>query len=185
MAEVRCNHGRHRFGEAVSVYRNPVVSEFEIVPTWRIDSRPVDFLVSGLADVSLNTISKLLEDAGGFCASFNDVKVRGVKAKRVQVDEAWSFTYAKQKNVAGAKAAPDGAGDTCWQEGLERFGMRPRPGAHRTPWRPETVYLPPKLPLLFPMCFPIAISWKQMWLLSYANLLISMVGAHGLEPWTR
>ena len=108
-AEVRRNHGRRRFGEAVSVYRNPVVSEFEIVPTWRIDSRPVDFLVSGLADVSLNTISKLLEDAGGFCASFNDVKVRGVKAKRVQVDEAWSFTYAKQKNVAGAKAAPDGA----------------------------------------------------------------------------
>jgi IS1 family transposase len=35
-----------------------------------------------------------------------------VKAKRVQVDEIWSFTYAKQKNVAGAKSAPDGAGDT-------------------------------------------------------------------------
>ena len=34
------------------------------------------------------------------------------KAKRIQVDEIWSFTYAKQKNVATAKAAPDGAGDT-------------------------------------------------------------------------
>ena len=33
-------------------------------------------------------------------------------AKRVQVDEIWSFTYAKQKNVPAAKAAPDGAGDT-------------------------------------------------------------------------
>jgi hypothetical protein len=31
---------------------------------------------------------------------------------RIQVDEIWSFTYAKQKNVATAKAAPDGAGDT-------------------------------------------------------------------------
>ena len=33
--------------------------------------------------------------------------VRGVKAKRVQCDEIWSFCYAKQKNVATAKAAPD------------------------------------------------------------------------------
>jgi hypothetical protein len=38
--------------------------------------------------------------------------VRDVKAERVQVDEIWSFTYAKQKNVATAKAAPNGAGDT-------------------------------------------------------------------------
>lgn len=38
--------------------------------------------------------------------------VRGVRSKRVQVDEIWSFTYAKQKNVADAKAAPENAGDT-------------------------------------------------------------------------
>lgn len=31
------------------------------------------------------------------------VKVRGVKARRVQVDEIWSFTAAKQKNVASMK----------------------------------------------------------------------------------
>jgi transposase-like protein len=37
--------------------------------------------VSRLADVSINTVSKLLEDAGRFCAGFHDVKVRGVKAK--------------------------------------------------------------------------------------------------------
>ena len=37
-------------------------------------------------------------------------KVCGVKAKRIQ--EIWSFTYAKQKNVARAKAAPADAGDT-------------------------------------------------------------------------
>lgn len=30
----------------------------------------------------------------------------------VQVDEIWSFTYAKQKNVAMAKAAPEAAGDS-------------------------------------------------------------------------
>ena len=62
--------------------------------------------------VSKNTIAKLLEDAGGVCAAYHDEYVRGVTSKRVQVDEIWSFTYAKQRNVATAKAAPDGAGDT-------------------------------------------------------------------------
>jgi IS1 family transposase len=45
--------------------------------------------------------------------------VRNAKAKRVQVDEIWSFTYAKQKNVAAAKAAPDGAGDTWTWTGID------------------------------------------------------------------
>src|SRR5262249_15397693 len=31
--------------------------------------------------------------------------------RRIQVDEIWSFVYAKQKNVATAKAAPANAGD--------------------------------------------------------------------------
>lgn len=68
--------------------------------------------VSRLADVSINTVSKLLVDAGQACAVFHDEMVRGVRSRRVQVDEIWSFTYAKQKNVATAKAAPSGAGDT-------------------------------------------------------------------------
>jgi IS1 family transposase len=68
--------------------------------------------VSRHEDVSFNTVAKLLVDAGRFCAGYHDAKVKGVKAKRVQVDEIWSFTYAKQKNVPKAKAAPDGAGDT-------------------------------------------------------------------------
>ena len=68
--------------------------------------------ISRVADVSINTVSKLLIDAGEACAAFHDEHVRGVKAKRIQVDEIWSFTYAKQKNVASAKAAPEGAGDT-------------------------------------------------------------------------
>lgn len=38
--------------------------------------------------------------------------MRDLTSKRIQVDEIWSFTYAKEKNVAGAKAAPTGAGDT-------------------------------------------------------------------------
>ncbi len=37
---------------------------------------------------------------------------RGVRSKRVQVDEIWSFTAAKQKNVPNMKRPVDGAGDT-------------------------------------------------------------------------
>lgn len=55
---------------------------------------------------SKNTVAKLLIDAGKACAAYHDAKVRDVKAARVQVDEIWSFTYAKQKNVATAKDAP-------------------------------------------------------------------------------
>src|SRR4051812_14668640 len=68
--------------------------------------------ISRVADVSINTVAKLLADAGKVCAAIHDEKVRGVKAQRVQCDEFWSFTYAKAKNVATAKAAPAEAGDT-------------------------------------------------------------------------
>lgn len=67
--------------------------------------------VSRMADVSINTVAKLLEDAGEACAAHHDAAVRGVNAKRVQCDEIWSFCYAKQRNVATAKAAPADAGD--------------------------------------------------------------------------
>ena len=75
--------------------------------------------VSRLADVSINTVSKLLEEAGRFCAGFHDVKVRNVKAKRVQVDELWSFTAAKAKNVSAMKNPVAGAGDTWTWTAIE------------------------------------------------------------------
>ncbi|WP_316230181.1 IS1 family transposase [Bradyrhizobium sp. SZCCHNR1051] len=67
--------------------------------------------VSWATGVSINTVSKLLIDAGLACAAFHDKTVRGVAAKAVQCDEIWSFAYAKQKNVKFAKAAPEEAGD--------------------------------------------------------------------------
>ena len=75
--------------------------------------------VSRLADVSINTVAKLLVDAGRFCAGFHDAKVRNVKAKRVQVDEIWSFTAAKAKNVAAMKTSVAGAGDTWTWTAIE------------------------------------------------------------------
>ena len=44
--------------------------------------------------------------------AYHDETVRNVEARRIQCDEIWTFTYAKQKDVATAKAAPHGAGDT-------------------------------------------------------------------------
>jgi len=67
---------------------------------------------SRIADVSKNTVNKLLIDAGKACSKYHDEHVRDVKASVIQCDEIWSFTYAKQKNVASATAAPEGAGDT-------------------------------------------------------------------------
>ncbi len=67
--------------------------------------------ISRVVDVSINTVSALLVDAGKACAEHHDRTVRGVKSKRIQADEIWSFCYAKEKNVATAKAAPDDAGD--------------------------------------------------------------------------
>jgi IS1 family transposase len=75
--------------------------------------------ISRVCDVSINTVTKLLVDAGRICAVFHDEKVRDVKSRRVQVDEIWSFTYAKQKNVAKAKAAPPEASDTWTWTAIE------------------------------------------------------------------
>lgn len=67
--------------------------------------------VSRVCDVSINTVAKLLADAGTFCLAFHDERVRNLTSKRVQCDEIWSFVYAKNKNVVEAKAPPKGAGD--------------------------------------------------------------------------
>ncbi len=65
-----------------------------------------------MTGASKNTVSKLLIDAGKACAAYHEANVRNLKTTRVEVDEIWSFTYAKQKNVKTAKAAPANAGDT-------------------------------------------------------------------------
>jgi IS1 family transposase len=53
---------------------------------------------SRIADVSINTVTKLLVEVGQACQLFHDEAVRGVVAKRVQCDVIWSFIYAKEKD---------------------------------------------------------------------------------------
>lgn len=64
---------------------------------------------SRLADVSINTVTKLLVDVGTACAAYQDQALRNLPCKRVQVDEIWSFVYAKQRNVPNGME--DRAGD--------------------------------------------------------------------------
>jgi IS1 family transposase len=67
--------------------------------------------ISRVVDVSINTVTKLLGEAGEACASIHNEMVRNVKSKRIQCDEIWSFCYSKQANVKKAKCAPIEAGD--------------------------------------------------------------------------
>ena len=65
---------------------------------------------SRIADVSINTVTKLLVDVGRACAKFHNEKVVGIKAQRIQADEIWSFVYSKEKNTT-LEMKQGGAGD--------------------------------------------------------------------------
>ena len=67
--------------------------------------------ISRVVGVSINTVTKLLIDAGLACAAYHDEHVRDVVCQRVQVDEIWSFCYAKRKNVPENKR---GAAGDVW-----------------------------------------------------------------------
>ncbi len=66
-----------------------------------------------MADVSKNTVLKLLADLGPVCRDFQDAALVGLSCKRIQVDEIWAFTGMKQKNVPEELAGTWGVGD-CW-----------------------------------------------------------------------
>ena len=89
----------------------------------RLDAKTRKLIIRGLveglsiratartADVSKNTVTKLMVDAGKACADYQDKVLRELPCRRIQVDEIWSFIYAKEKNVSRAKSAPPEAGD--------------------------------------------------------------------------
>lgn len=67
--------------------------------------------VSRLADVSINTVTKLLVDAGSAAEAFHDLTVQNVKVAHLQMDEIWAFCQAKRVNVAKMKRPSLQAGD--------------------------------------------------------------------------
>ena len=67
--------------------------------------------ISRVADCSLNTVTKLLEDTGSACLDYQDAALRNLPCKRIQCDELWGFVGAKQKNVPEERKGEFGIGD--------------------------------------------------------------------------
>ena len=59
--------------------------------------------ITRLTGVSINTVTKLLVDAGKACSDYQDQAFRNLQSKRIQCDEIWSFVGSKQKNVPDEK----------------------------------------------------------------------------------
>jgi IS1 family transposase len=65
-----------------------------------------------MTGVAKKTVLRLVVELGTFCANYQDRVFRNLKCERMQVDECWSFVYAKQKDVTPEIAdANPGAGD--------------------------------------------------------------------------
>lgn len=66
--------------------------------------------VSRMIGVSINTVTKLLVDAGRACARFQHDAMRNLTCRRLQLDEIWVFVAAKEQNVPDMKKPVLGAG---------------------------------------------------------------------------
>jgi IS1 family transposase len=67
--------------------------------------------ISRMTGASINTVVKLLADAGNACLEYQDRLMVNLPCKRIQADEIWSFVYAKQKNVPQEMRGQFGIGD--------------------------------------------------------------------------
>ena len=73
-----------------------------------------------MADVSINTVTKLLIDVAVACADYQNETLRGLTCKRIQCDEIWQFIYAKKKNVTEKiRAKNPNAGDVWTWVGID------------------------------------------------------------------
>src|SRR5580700_1490400 len=52
-----------------------------------------------LTGVSKGAVLRLLASVGKACREYQNTTIRNIKTERVQVDEIWSFCYAKEKNA--------------------------------------------------------------------------------------
>ena len=64
-----------------------------------------------MSGVSINTVTKLLVDAGKACEAYQDEVMKNLTCQRIQADEIWAFCYAKQKDVPADKQGIKGYGD--------------------------------------------------------------------------
>lgn len=76
--------------------------------------------IERVVGVSINTVSKLLVEAGQAAERFHDKTVHGLKTAQLQCDEIWSFCYAKKVNAPNIKGEPGFAGDIWTFTALDR-----------------------------------------------------------------
>ncbi|HTQ15432.1 MAG TPA: IS1 family transposase [Rhizomicrobium sp.] len=76
--------------------------------------------IERVAGVSINTVSKLLVEAGQCAERFHDRTVRGLQTEQLQADEIWSFCYSKRANVPTNKNQNADAGDIWTFTGLDK-----------------------------------------------------------------
>src|SRR6266513_2935060 len=66
---------------------------------------------SRLADVSINTVTKLLVDVGTACEMYQLERLVSLPCKRIQCDEIWCFVGSKESNVPPNRQGQFGRGD--------------------------------------------------------------------------
>src|SRR3954454_22612532 len=70
--------------------------------------------IERIVGCSINTVDKLLCEAGEAALAYHDKAVRGVRAQRIQCDEIWAFVHAKAKNAPKSTRAGDPTIGDCW-----------------------------------------------------------------------
>jgi len=67
-----------------------------------------------MTGVAKNTVLKLLVEIGDACAEYLDGAMRNLSCQRLQADEAWSFCFAKAKNVKPSHFDNGGYAGDVW-----------------------------------------------------------------------
>ena len=76
--------------------------------------------ISRVLGISINTVTKLLVEAGLACQEFHDLSVWGVQAQYIECDEIWSFCYSNERNAGCARGVIDAAGDVWTWTAMDR-----------------------------------------------------------------
>lgn len=69
---------------------------------------------SRLTGVAKGTILRLLAEVGKACSDYQERVITNVPAKRIQIDEIWSFVGCKEKNVTIEKLEREGPVGDAW-----------------------------------------------------------------------
>jgi IS1 family transposase len=89
-----------------------------------------------ITNTAINTVVKLLREVGAACLAYQYQNMRNLPCTKLQVDEVWSFVYAKAKNVPEEHNGELGYGDVwtftaidadtklvpCWKVGTRDAG---------------------------------------------------------------